>query len=195
MPLATDREYQRARERLTAATVGEVRRVWSQIGPDFDRGWPVVGPVITGLIADGQEGAARDGAAYFTAAMAEQDMPVRPPRINPAGFAGGAYTLEAEALGDLGLLTYGAVVHARTAQADALTERLDVGARWLGTVTQTQLAHAGRAAVSTAMTDEGRAGWTRTVNAPCCRFCAVRAGTFHTWNYTFWQHPDRKSVV
>lgn len=186
--LATDREYLAARERLTAATVGEVRRTWAQVGPDFDRGWPVVGPVIAALIIDGQEGAARDGAAYFTAALAEQGLSSPSPRMAPAAFTG-AYSLDGGELGDMGLLTYGAVVHARAAQVGSLAERLDVGARWLGTVTQTQLAHAGRSATSTAITATGQAGWTRTVNPPCCRYCAVRAGTFHTWRYTFWQHP------
>lgn len=186
--LATDREYQAAREHLTAATVGEVRRAWGQIGSDFDRGWPIIGPVIAALISAGQEGAARDGAAYYTAVMAEQGMDEVAPRMNFPTFTG-AYSLDGEALGDLGLVTYGAVVHARTAAAGSLTERLDVGARWLGTLTQTQLAQAGRAASSTAIATSDRAGWTRTVNPPCCRYCAVRAGTFHSWNYPFWQHP------
>lgn len=187
--LAADREYQAARERLTVAAFSQVGSIWRGIGDDFDRGWPVIAPAIVATITDAQEGAAADGLGYFDAALAEQGIAPQAPRVAPAAFAGSAYSLDGMVLGDLSALTYGAVVRARSAQATSLAERIDVGSRWLGTVTQTQLAHAGRASMSVAMTADTQTGWTRTVNPPCCRFCAVRAGTFHTWKYTFWQHP------
>ncbi len=187
--LAADPEYQAARERLTLATHRQVGSIWREIGDDFDRGWPVIAPAIVATITDAQEGAAADGLAYFDAAMSEQGITPKQALIDPAAFAGSAYTLDGLALGDLSALTYGAVVRARSLPATSLAERIDAGSKWLGTITQTQLAHAGRASMSTKMTADAQAGWTRTVNPPCCRFCGVRAGTFHTWNYAFWQHP------
>lgn len=187
--LAADREYQAARERLTLAAHRQVGTIWREIGDDFDRGWPVIAPAIVATITDAQEGAAADGLAYFDAAMSEQGITPKQALIDPAAFAGSAYTLDGLALGDLSALTYGAVVRARSLPATSLAERIDAGSKWLGTITQTQLAHAGRASMSTKMTADAQAGWTRTVNPPCCRFCGVRAGTFHAWNYPFWQHP------
>lgn len=186
--LAADREYQAARERLALAAHRQVGTIWRQIGDDFDRGWPIIAPAIVATLTDAQEGAAADGLAYFDAALQEQGIAQQPARIDPAAFAGHSYSLDGMTTGDLGSLTYGAVVHARTTPATSLSQRLDVGSRWLGRVTQTQLAQAGRASMSVAMVTDARTGWTRTVNPPCCRWCAVRAGTFHTWNYPFWQH-------
>lgn len=186
--LAADREYQAARERLTVAAYKQVGTIWREVGDDFDRGWPIVAPAIVATITDAQEGAAADGLAYFDAALVEQDITPQAPRIDPAAFAGVAYSLDGLTTGDLDSLTYGSVVHARTAPATSLSERIDAGSRWLGRITQTQLSQAGRASMSVAMTSDAQTGWTRTVNPPCCRFCAVRAGTFHTWNYPFWQH-------
>ena len=160
------------------------------IGEDFDTGWARVGPRVALLTASAQLGAARNGAAYVPAALAEQGVRVRPVgQVDPARFAGVASSLDGETYGSLEDVLYGAVVHARVADVNTLTERLQVGGPVLDRIVHTQVSDAGRLASSTAITARPGVGWVRLVNPPCCQRCAVLAGKHVRSETAFKRHP------
>lgn len=155
------------------------------MGEDFDAGWQRVGPRLTLLVASAQLGAAQDGAAFVPRALAAARQSVRPDAlVSPRAFAGVASDGR-----PLESLLYGAVVHARTAQVDSLTRRLEVGARQLDALVQTQVADAGRDASMAAVTARPRVKWVRFVNPPCCQRCASLAGHVYSHAEGFRRHP------
>lgn len=162
-----------------------VEREWVAIGDDFDAGWPRVGPRLAALVSAAQVGAATDGAASVPAALAQTGFPLRQvAQVNPARFAGTASDGR-----DLLSLLYGAVIKARTADANGLPQRLAAGSLFLQTVTQVQIADAGRLSAHVAIAATPGAGWVRYVNPPCCQDCAVLAGKFFRHNQGFRRHP------
>ena len=170
--------------------MGLVRREWASMGDDLDASWARVGPRISLLVSASQLGAARDAAEYVPAALDEQGIRVKPDAaVAPEGFAGRATSLDGLSYGSLDSLLYGAVVHARTAEAETLAQRLSVGQAWLDTLVRTQVADAARMASSAAISARPRVGWTRLVNPPCCQRCAVLAGKFFRSNEGFQRHP------
>lgn len=183
-------DHYRAQQRLTVATLGLVRREWATMGDDLDAGWSRVGPRVALLTASAQLGAARNGAAYVPAALEDQGIDVRPDaEVNPRAFAGVASSLDGQAYGSLDDLLYGAVVHARTAPAESLTQRLQAGGQALERLVHTQVSDAGRMAASTAITARPQVGWVRLVNPPCCQRCAVLAGKYVRSETPFKRHP------
>lgn len=189
LPRAVSDHY-RAQQRLTLATIAAIRREWSRMGEDLDASWRTVGPRVTALVAAGQLGAARDGAAYVPDALAEIGHTIEPvAEVNPRSFAGVASTTDVLMYGNLGSLLYGAVVHARSTPARTLAERLDVGARRLDSLVHTQIADAARQSASVAIAARPKVGWIRMVNPPCCQRCVVLAGKLFKSNQGFARHP------
>jgi hypothetical protein len=189
LPQAVSDHY-RAQQRRVVATLGLVRREWAQMGDDLDASWARVGPRIALLTASAQLGAAREGASYVGPALAQQDIRSTPDgTVSPSAFVGVASSLDGLTYGSLDDLLYGAVIHARTAPADTLAQRLQVGGKWLDGLVHTQVADAGRMAASTAITARPRIGWVRMVNPPCCQRCAVLAGRVYSHSHGFQRHP------
>jgi hypothetical protein len=184
LPRAVSDQY-RAQQRLIVATLGLTRREWATIGQDFDAGWSRIGPRLTLLTASAQIGAARNGAAYVPASLAQTGGAVDPVgEVRPEGFAG----IAADGR-DLESLLYGAVVKARTVEADSLDERLQAGGQWLDMAVHTTIADTARAAASVAIASRPKTGWIRHVNPPCCQRCAVQAGKLFRYNQGFERHP------
>lgn len=189
LPQAVSDHY-RAQQRLIVSTLALTRREWSAMGDDLDASWARVGPRLALLTASAQVGAARAGTSYVSDALDEQELPsTATARTNPAAFSGVASTLDGLTYGSLDDLLYGAVVHARTAPAESLRERLDAGGKWLDALVHTQVADAARMAASTTIAATTGAGWVRMVNPPCCQRCAVLAGKFFKSNEGFDRHP------
>lgn len=183
-PRATAELY-RANQRRVLATLDEVHGEWSRVGDDLDGGWQRVGRRITLLTAAAMIGAARDGAGSVPAALAEQGVEVEPDAaVVPERF--GATASDGRTLD--GLL-YGAVVASRSAQVASLTERLEVGRRWLTTAVHTQVVDASRLASQVSITAREGVGWVRMVNLPCCQDCAALAGKWYRHNQGFDRHP------
>lgn len=175
----------RAQQRLVAATLAATRRSWSQLGEDFDAGWRKVGPRLLVLTTAAQVGAARNGAAYVPAALDEQRADVAADgKTNPKAFAG--YASDGRPLESL---LYGAVIHAKQADADSLVERLAAGRDWLDMAVHTQVSDAFRQAESVSVAARPRVEHIRMVNAPCCQRCAVLAGRIYRWSTGFERHP------
>jgi hypothetical protein len=179
LPQAASEHY-RARQRLVLATLALIRREWSQMGDDLDASWATIGPRLALLTSSAQLGAARSSVAYVEAAVGD----TAEARLNPralAGIASDGRSLD-------GLL-YGAVIHARTAKADSLAERLTVGRNWLDRLVQTQVADASRDAIKASVVARPRVSYVRIVNPPCCQRCAVLAGHVYRYSQAFDRHP------
>lgn len=181
-------DHYTAQLRLVGLTTAAIRREWSSIGEDFDAGWARVGHRIVALMTAAQVGAARDGAAYVAAALAEQGIhPDVLGEVNPVALAG-AYDAGGMMLGSLDSVAYGAVVRARSGSAESLGDRLARGRSWLDMLTVTQVADAGRAGTGAAIAVRPHVGWTRMVNPGCCKRCAVLAGIYSA-EIAFDRHP------
>lgn len=155
------------------------------MGDDFDRSWVTVGPRLLAVVTMAQLGAARDGAAFVPAALAQQRQKApADARVVPAAFAGVA----SDGRPLLSLL-YGAVAQSRGAEAGSLVERLSVGRSWLDMTVQTAVADAGRDASMAAMVARPRVQWVRIVTPPCCQRCAVLAGRVYRHSEGFKRHP------
>lgn len=185
MVLQAVSDHYRTQQRLITATLLLVRGEWSKMGENFDTSWARVGPRLALLTASAQVGSARNGIAYVGSVLEEQGTPVEPvARIQPRALAGVASDGR-----PLGSLLYGAVIHARTAKADSLPERLRVGGLWLDRLVKTQVADASRDAARVAMTARPGVQWVRIVAPPCCQRCAVLAGRVYRYSQGFDRHP------
>ena len=189
MTLRSARRHYVAQQRLFAVVLLGLRREWARMGDDLDSSWAQVGPRVAALVAAAQVGAASDGAAYVPEAIAEQDIATDRVRVDPRRFAGVATSLDGLTYGSLPDLLYGSVVHARAAHVGSLPERLAVGGANLARLAQTQVADAARQSAGVAIAATPRAGWTRMVNPPSCKDCAVLAGKFYRFNQGFQRHP------
>src|SRR5699024_5034137 len=107
-----------------------------------------------------------------------------------AGVAGFGSSTDGLLYGNLESLLYGAVIRARTAPAESLSERLRVGGEHLSSLVFTQVADAGRMAATTSIAVRPQSGWVRQVNPPCCKRCAVLAGKYFKHNAGFDRHPN-----
>lgn len=183
-------EHYRAQQRLIIRTLGLVKTEWGRMGPDLDASWQRVGPRVKVLVTAAQLGAAKDGAAYVPQALTEQGLNLEPSATaRPEAFAGSASSLDGLYYGSLDDLLFGAVVHARTAPAENLDDRLSRGFKALVTLAHTQISDAARMSASSTISATHGAGWVRMINPPCCQRCAVLAGKFFRSNSGFQRHP------
>jgi len=180
------RDLYLAQQRLTVATLGLTRREWAQMGPEFDASWATVGPRIVLLTSSAQLGAARNGAAYVPATLAELGQSVDPlGQVDPRAFADIASDGR-----PLDSLLYGGVTTAKTASRTmAPADALAVGGKWLDMAIHTAVADASRGASGVAITARPGIGYVRMVNPPSCSRCSVLAGKFFKWNTGFQRHP------
>lgn len=179
LPRAVSDHYQ-TQQRLIVATLGLSRSEWSAMRlDDIDSSWAKVGPRVNLLTASAQLGAARGGAAYVAATLAEYGDAIPPlAQVNPGAFAGIASDGR-----PLGSLLEGAKIRAKEAQS------LAAGGKWLDMAIHTQIADAGRAAAATAIAVRPGVGWVRMVNTPCCQRCAVLSGRLYRFSQGFQRHP------
>lgn len=187
LPDAAAGHYQQ-QQRLGAITAAGVKRLWAQLGDDFDGSYARIEPRLLELVTAGQAAAARTGAAYISQVLydTEQvDLPIM--SISPDQFAGTAADGR-----DLGGLFYSAVVSTKEAvksgaSPDAALLR---GRNELVMLALTTVADANRESVSAAMgVRPAVEGWVRMLNPPSCGRCAILAGKFFRWNQGFQRHP------
>lgn len=160
-------------------------REWRRFGDDFDASWAEIGPRVMALVSAAQVGAAYDGALSMHRQLAEAGDQIEPSAIIlPEAWAGWT---------DEGLpierLLYNSVVQMRTTGADSLDARLKAGLTRLVLLSREQVGAAGRSASQAAIAARPGAGYTRMVNPPCCKDCALQAGRFFRWNTGFQRHP------
>lgn len=184
LPEAASNLY-RAQQRLIVATLALTRREWASMGEDFDSSWGRVGPRLTLLTASAQVGAARNGIASVPATLAELDQMVeaeaQAQARSFAGFASDGRPLDS--------LLYGAVIEAKTVDANSTAERLTAGGKWLDMAVHTMVADSGRQAGQVDAFTRPKVGFVRAANPPCCQRCAVLSGKFSKSDVAFQRHP------
>lgn len=186
MATARALRYYEEHRRLQAATALAVRREWGRMGDDLEASWRSgVGGRIVAVVAAAQLGAARAASRYVTDVLGEPDL-----RVEPRAFAGAASTVDQMMYGALGSVLYGAVVRARSADANSLRERLEAGGLWLDQAVHTQVGDASKEATTTQMAAWQQVGYTRMAVAPCCKRCAVLDGKWFARNEGFERHPQ-----
>jgi hypothetical protein len=204
LPQSTARHYLE-QQHLAAATLTAVAVLWARMGYNLDESFAVVGPQLVAVITAAQLGAASSSDAYVAAALEETQVTAPPvAAVNPAAFAG-----VASGGGSLSSLVEQALIRTKTAlmvpgvgqsarfgvQVGAspevrMQQALQAGRRWLGVAVQSEVADAERGATQTAMCARPKVqGYTRMLNLPCCKRCAVLAGKWYKWNASFKRHP------
>lgn len=158
------------------------------MGEDLEGSWSRIGPRVAQLTASAQVGSARNGAAYVPATLAQLGQSVSPVAAVVPGALVGAQSLDGLTYGSLDDLLYGAVVHARTAGAGSLPERLAIGGNRLDLLVHTQVSDASKQSASVAMSARPRVSYVRAVTPPCCQRCAVLAGKYSAPT-AFDRHP------
>jgi hypothetical protein len=183
-------EHARVRRRVAAAATLAAVRAWrGMAGADLATSWTMAGPRIYSAAYAGQLAAASTATGYITGVLDAQDGSSGPATdvVDPAAFAGFASDGRS-------LLTLLRLPLARTftdlsaglKQADALAR----GEALLRMFVDTEVADAGRAADSTAITADHRAkGYVRVVSASACGRCIVLAGRHYRYSAGFARHP------
>ena len=186
-PPAALEQYQ-ARQALIVALLVAFRREWAAMGADFETAWAAISPRLLLLMTAAQLRAMAEAEAYVWLAAQQQDIMVEPlGRVNTR-----AYLARASDERSMRTLLYGAVVRSKEtlARGGSLDQALASGGRFLDLVVQTQVADAGRAAESIAITaTPALTGYTRMLNPPACARCIILAGKWFRWNDGFERHP------
>jgi hypothetical protein len=181
-------DFYRGQQAITAAVIGNVRRIWRSVGVDLDAGWDRVGSSIATVVSAGQSAAAAQSDGYVVAVLAETQQINEPVgRLVPRAFA----TVAGDGRPTATLLE-GAVVASKRSMADGmpLRQALEVGGRWLDMAAQTAIADASRGATNVAIAVRPAiGGYVRMVNPPACSRCILLAGKFFAWNAGFARHP------
>lgn len=182
MALSTPAEFQREQAATAQGVLLLVRRQWDRMASLDD--WPSIAPRVALLTAAGQAATARRAAEWTGETLADLGAPQAVATVNPQAFVGIASDGR-----PLDSLLYSSVVHARNTYADPV-QQLASGREWLGMLSRTMVADAGRGAASVAITATPRAGYVRAVQPPCCQACAVLAGRTYGWGVAFERHPS-----
>jgi len=159
---------------------------WRWMGSDFDVSWQLVSGLIAADVTQAQGGAAQDAIDAAALVIPASDMLATP---SPAGFAGIASDGR-----DLTSLLYGAVVKAKSVDAESIAERLEAGRLWLVGAAETQVADATRLASSVSTAASSYYGYQRLVAPGCCKRCAALAGKEFRWNDGFQRHPRCRCI-
>lgn len=188
LPSAARDHYVR-QQRLNVATLLAARRVWARLGlGDWDAAWRALGPILVLLLTAAQRRAATESVLYVDEVVTEQGLdattvaPVVTTRF--AGTASDGRGLDS--------LLYEPVIAAKTAAKNGLDvrEALAVGQRALDLITATEVADAGRAAESVAVTATPAVnGYVRMLTLPSCARCIILAGRWYRWSDGFERHP------
>lgn len=187
MPPTAATEHYRNQQVRALRAEALVRNEWRQVSGDLDTEWERVRARVSLIVASAQLGAARDGVAYVPAALGElgeatpADFDVRPASLSGVASDGRP----------LGTLLDGVTVKAKIAiaQGQPNSEALQTAGRWIGMVTRTQVADAGRSSTGLGVFARRGIGYVRYVSPPSCARCALLAGKWFRSNQGFQRHP------
>lgn len=189
LELAAD--HTRSRRRVAAAATLAATRAWrGMVGADLATSWTMAGPRIYSAAYAGQLAAASTASDYVTGVMDAQDGPASAPpaAVDPTAFAGTAS--DGRPLATLLRLPIARTftdLSAGASQTDALAH----GEALLQMLVDTEVADAGRAADSTAITADRRAGgYIRVVSSSACGRCIILAGRYYRYSAGFARHPN-----
>lgn len=186
LPKAAVAHYQQ-QQIIVAAAALDAGTLWDSVGDDFDQGYAAIAPDLFATVAAAQKRAATSGVEDFPVILDEQGIDATQlDRINPDRFAGG--TPDSRPLE--GLLQ-GSVYHAKDAvlAGGTVAEALKDSRTWLQRTVMDAVRDADRQAMQGSLaTTKVRTTWTRMLNPPSCKFCAMLAGKVYRWNQGFQAH-------
>lgn len=175
-------------QRLAATGIAGARSTWARLNPDrLDTSWSRFGPRLLALTVGIQTAAANDGAAYVPRVLDELEIDAPPSgRVATGRFVGVASDGR-----PLASLLHEPVIATKSliGAGASTTEAMAGGWSVLERIIATQIADAGRAAVSVGIASRHRVGWVRMLSTPSCARCAVLAGKYFKWNQGFQRHP------
>lgn len=180
-------EYWLGQQRVSAATLAVVKRLWRRMGRDFDASWDAMSPALVAAIEQAQMSSAVLAKDFVPAVLDEQNLDVDPvAEVDPSrftGVTGGGVPLE-QAL-------YASVVQAKTGVTRGMgfEAALQLGGSYLEMLTRTVLSDTGRAVESVGITTRPSVGYVRMLNPPSCSRCVILAGRFYRYSAGFRRHP------
>lgn len=180
-------EYWLGQQKVSAATLAVVKRLWRRMGRDFDASWDVMSPALVALIEQAQMSSAVMAKDFVPAVLGEQNLDIDPlAEVDPSrftGVTGGGVPLE-HAL-------YASVVQAKTGVAKGMgfDAALQLGGSYLEMLTRTVLSDTGRAVESVGIAARPSVGYVRMLNPPSCSRCVILAGRFYRYSAGFRRHP------
>jgi hypothetical protein len=189
MPSAAERQYLH-QLRIASKTSRDAARLWRSIDrSDLSDSWSNgLAKRVLAVLAAGQFAAASLAQPYVEAAVAETGAASDVAgEVSPRAFAGIAS--DGRPLQSLLLLP---LIEAKTriVAGQSVDLALTGGLRLLVRVVETQVADAGRGAVSvSSAVDAQVAGHERVVSHGGCGRCIVLAGKFYRWSDGFLRHP------
>lgn len=183
-------QHYQGQEGLVALVLAEILKVWALVDPlAVAASWAAqrLAERIYVLLSLGQAASVERGAGLVEAVAA--DYGIDPPQgvVDPMALAGLASDGR-----DLETLLLSPVVDTLAAQRAGVApvEALARGAETLTTITETQVADAGRVATQVAITvTPGLTRWVRMLQLPSCARCAILAGRIYRWSQGFDRHP------
>ncbi len=181
-------EFYALQQRVNATAAAEIRRLWRQMGDDFDISWQRTGPAILHVLVAAQEEVARAGLRYVPTVLRETDLADQPtggPRLN-------AFVGRASDGRPLDSLAYGAVASAKSSVGEGAPTgtALDQGGNWLDLMVKLQVADTARQVVGVMTASrKNLQGTVRVLNPPSCQRCAILAGRVYKWSTGFQRHP------
>ncbi|NIL77614.1 hypothetical protein [Rhodococcus sp. B10] len=179
--------YWLGQQRISAATLALVKRLWLRMGNDFDESWDQIAPTLVGSVEQAQLASANLAVDFVPTVLDEQGLqPDVLADVVPESFVG--VTGGGVELGDA---MYRSVIESKTAVASGLApaDALSAGAEVLQMLVQTTLSDTGRAAESVGITARPSVGYVRMLNPPSCARCVILAGRFYKWSAGFRRHP------
>lgn len=169
------------------AAILSSRRIWQQIGVEFDAGWARHGAALTRTVTNAQAEAAEGGIGYVPEVLAEtgQDASGLEP-IAPSAFAGvNRWGAPVDDVLHVAIIRAKQAVRDGHSPAGALIE----GRRFLDIAVPSLIADADRGTVQAGLTSAGIGGYTRMLVGSSCDRCIVLAGRWYRWNQGFQRHP------
>lgn len=186
LPQAAVAHYQE-QQLITAAAAADARQMWSTVGDDFEQGYGMIAADLFARVTTAQTQAASSGVRDFPEILDEQGIDAtQTNQINPARFAGGTPDSR-----PLETLLHGAVYQAKDAVLVGATvaEALKTSGVWLQRRVMDVVRDSDRQAMQGSFaTTKVVTTWTRMLNPPSCKFCAMLAGKVYRWNQGFRAH-------
>ena len=140
-------DFYAGQQRITAVVIANMRRLWRQMGDDYDASWRRIRPQAVALMVAGQTAAVQQTDAYLDAVLAELDIDDRRVgSVRAPAFAG--VSGDGRPIGDL---LDGAVIKAKVATQQQQPAPRAVAGRWLDLVSQTAFADSSRSATGVGM--------------------------------------------
>jgi hypothetical protein len=181
--------HYRAQKQLAAGAARTATQQWGLLDPDrLTESWAAgVGQTVLATTSQAQLAAAQQAPLYLAELAEAQGATLSAPLLIASTLSGTASDGR-----PLASLLYLPIILVESLLADGmnLLEAFRRGRNMLALHVATQVADAGRAAVSVGMTANKRwVTYVRQVNLPACSRCIILAGRQYSWSTGFLRHP------